>query len=92
MDTLHRAPRALSPKTPNPKPQTLEPKPQPPPGRASSSSLLLSSLELSDTKVYEPYIRARPGTAAHFCEGVVLKLKPQPSPGRALRRYHHLHG
>jgi len=23
---------------------------------------------LSDTKVYEPYIRARLGTAAHFCE------------------------
>jgi len=32
----------------------------------SSSSLLLSSLELSDTKVYEPQIRARLGTAAHF--------------------------
>ena len=29
------------------------------------SSLLLSSLELSDTQVYEPYIRARLGTAAH---------------------------
>ena len=29
-------------------------------------SLLLSSLELSDTKVYEPYIRALLGTAAHF--------------------------
>jgi len=35
--------------------------------RAWSSSLLLSSLELSDTKVYEPSIRARLGTAAHFC-------------------------
>ena len=30
------------------------------------SSLLLSSLELSDTKVYEPCIRARLGTAAQF--------------------------
>ena len=29
---------------------------------SSSSSLLLSSLELSDTKVYEPYIRALLGT------------------------------
>ena len=29
------------------------------------SSLLFSSLELSDTKVYAPYIRARLGTAAH---------------------------
>jgi len=34
---------------------------------ASSSSLLLSSLELSDTQVYEPYIRALLGTASHFC-------------------------
>jgi len=31
----------------------------------SSSSLLLSSLELSDTKVYEPQIRALLGTASH---------------------------
>jgi len=42
---------------------------------SSSSSLLLSSLELSDTKVYEPYIRALLGTATHFCEVVVLKLR-----------------
>ena len=28
-------------------------------------SLLLSSLELSDTKVYEPYIRALLGTGTH---------------------------
>jgi len=34
----------------------------------SSSSLLLSSLELSDTNVYKPQIRARLGTAAHFFE------------------------
>jgi len=32
-----------------------------------SSSLLLSSLELSDTQVHEPYIRALFGTASHFC-------------------------
>ena len=38
------------------------------------SSLLLSSLELSDTKVYEPEIRARLGTAAYFCEVAVLSL------------------
>ena len=37
-------------------------------------SLLLSSLELSDTQVYEPKIRALLGTASHFCEVVVLKL------------------
>jgi len=35
--------------------------------------LLLSSLELSDSKVYEPQIRALLGTASHFCEVVVLK-------------------
>ena len=37
---------------------------------SSSSSLLLSSLELSDTQVYEPSIRALLGTASHFCEVV----------------------
>jgi len=41
----------------------------------SSSSLLLSSLELSDKKVGEPRIRALIGTASHFCEVVVLKLR-----------------
>jgi len=30
------------------------------------SYVLLSSLELSDTKVYEPSIRALLGTASHF--------------------------
>jgi len=34
-----------------------------------------SSLELSDTQVYEPYIRALLGTAAHFFE-LFLNLKP----------------
>ena len=34
----------------------------------SSSSLLLSSLELSDTKVYEPEKRARLGTAVFTAE------------------------
>jgi len=29
---------------------------------------------LSDTKVYEPQIRALLGTASHFCEVVVLTL------------------
>ena len=37
-----------------------------------SSFLLLSSLELRDTPVYEPEIRARLGTTAHFCKLVVL--------------------
>jgi len=40
---------------------------------SSSSSLLLSSLELSDTPVYEPHTRALLGTDSHFCEVVVLK-------------------
>jgi hypothetical protein len=44
----------------------------------SSSSLLLLNLELSDTKVYEPSIRTLLGTASHFCELVVLKLKVRP--------------
>jgi len=35
-------------------------------------SLLLSSLELSDTQVDEHQLRARLGTAAHFCKVVVL--------------------
>ena len=39
---------------------------------------LLSSLELSDTKVYEPYIRARLGDASHLCKGAVLKLRTPP--------------
>ena len=47
----------------------------PAPTPSFSSSLLLSSLELSDTQVYGPQIRARLGTASHFCEGVVLKLR-----------------
>ena len=34
----------------------------------SSSSLILSSLKLSDTKVYGPQLRALRGTASHFCE------------------------
>ena len=41
---------------------------------SSLSSLLLSSLELSDTTIYEPQIRALFGTASHFCQVVVLKL------------------
>ena len=38
------------------------------------SSLSLSNLELNDTKIYEPSIRALLGTASNFCEVVVLKL------------------
>ena len=35
---------------------------------ADPSSLFLSSLELSDPKVYEPYIRARLGIASYSCD------------------------
>ena len=38
-----------------------------------SFSLLLSSLELSDTQVYEPEIRALLGADSHFCKVVVPK-------------------
>ena len=38
-----------------------------------STSLLLSSLELSDTAIHAPYIRALLGTAPHFCSAVFLK-------------------
>jgi hypothetical protein len=33
---------------------------------------------VEDTKVHAPYIRARLGTAAPFCEVVVLKLRAVP--------------
>ena len=39
--------------------------------RSSSSTALLSSLELSDTKVYGPELRALLGTAAQSCKVVV---------------------
>jgi hypothetical protein len=48
----------------------------PGPSTFSSSSLLLSSLELSDAQIYEPQIRALFGTASHFCEAVVVELRP----------------
>ena len=46
---------------------------------APSSSLLLSSLEQSDTDVYAPCIRALLGTASQFCETVVLKSRNVPN-------------
>ena len=39
------------------------------------SFLLLSSLESSDSQVYEPSIRALLRTASHFCEVVVLEVR-----------------
>ena len=43
-----------------------------------SCSLLLTSVELSDTQVYGPQMRALLGTASHFCEHVVLGLRHTP--------------
>ena len=40
----------------------------------SSASLLLSRIELSDTKFYQTEIRARLETTSHFCEAFVLTL------------------
>ena len=45
---------------------------------SSSSSVLPLSLELGDTTIYEPQVRALLGTAPHFCEAVVLKLRTVP--------------
>ena len=42
------------------------------------SSSLLSSLELSDTQVYEPSIRTLFGSAPHSCEAIVLKPRTVP--------------
>ena len=54
----------------------LNQQPRTPAGRgASSSSALPSSLDLSDTKVHEPEMRTRLGTAAHLCRVGVLKLR-----------------
>jgi len=39
---------------------------------SSSSSVLLSSLQLSDTHVYEPQMRAILGTASHFRTGLFM--------------------
>ena len=53
----------------------------------SCSSSLLSSLELRDANVYEPWIRALFGTASQFSEVVVLKTQiPSGSRIRAKRQ------
>ena len=54
------------------------------------SSSLLSSLELSDTPIYEPSIRALLGTAPHFGAGVVLKLRTPRETGNQGHRLLHL--
>ena len=56
--------------------------------RGLSLSLLHSSLELGDTKVYEPYIRALLGTASLFCDASVV-LKSKTVLGDAFARIWH---
>ena len=53
---------------------------------SSPSSLLLASLEFSDTKVFQSGLRALPGTASYCCEMVVVKSRTLPisqTPNRA---------
>jgi len=57
------------------------------PSSLPSSSLLLSSLELSETQVYEPGIRALLGTTSYFWPVVVLQL-PSSLPRQQLRFPH----
>ena len=38
--------------------------------RVEGGGWRVSSLELSDTTIHKPYIRALFGTASHFCEAV----------------------
>ena len=45
----------------------------------SPSFPLLSGPELSDTKVYEPQMRALLGTTSHFCEEIVLESRTVPN-------------
>ena len=47
-------------------------------------SLLLSSLELSDTNVLEPQTRALLGTAANLYKGIVFQLRTGPTGYRWL--------
>ena len=66
------------------------------PTPASCSSFLLhSSLELSDTNVYESLIRALLGTSSHFCEvddlnGQVFSLSPLSLTSLSLASFSHL--
>ena len=46
------------------------------------------SLELSDTRVCAPQIRASLGTTAHFCKVVVLELRAVPSCADLVQRKH----
>ena len=50
-------------------------------------SSLLSSLELSDTSIYEPQIRALLGTAPCFYSVVFLTLKRKPNTAQGRNRH-----
>ena len=90
----------IRPCTPNPKPQTPnptitpthhtpDPRPCAPPPTAGvrASSFLLSSLQMSDTRVYALCMRALLETASHFCEAVVLKLRAVPKCTTQLKNF-----
>jgi len=53
-------------------------------------SLLLSSLELRDTKVYEPQMRALLGTASHFCKVVEVRFRAKRAPLKRLEGLLHI--
>ena len=67
LDPLHEKPSTLSPDSETPSPQRHI--------ITSPSSTFLSSLELSDTHVFDPQIRARLGTAAHFSNAVSSRYR-----------------
>ena len=48
------------------------------------------SLKLSDTRVYEPELRARLGTAVHFCKVVVLRRASHARSSPPTSRHTHL--
>jgi len=73
--------------TRNPKPGTRSPEPEIRSPKSGTRHTFFFTLvtgprrslspKLSDTRVYEPQIRARLGTTAHFCRVVVLSLSPK---------------
>jgi len=75
-----RTPTAQSP---SPVPAAVHPAPRTSP---SSSSFILSSLELSDTTVHEPYIRALLDTVSQFCEAIVLRLLTHSAEGSSCQK------
>ena len=61
-------------------------------GAFTSFPFITLDLELSDTKVYEPYIRALLGTTSHYCEAVVLESRAVPFGTALSARNQNHHG